>query len=175
MSQPFSQRVSGAVCLKPTDSGPGNWECVLCLVWLTINNNNNRPWMIQINHHFLILYFLVFILIKGIMKCMVQYKSPCYHLIGLSVSYTSLHAVVLNPSHHLPVQVPGVCHTDLQLSCSLTHHPATWRRRQWRWLWGSDPSTPERWGRTASASFRCQETPPVSIHFKSFLVYLELY
>lgn len=78
---------------------------------------------------------------------------------------TYLHALLLNPSPHLPMQVPGVClwsHTDLQLFCSLTHPPATWQGLQLRWQWGSDPSTPERLGRRASASFRCRETPQVS-------------
>lgn len=66
----------------------------------------------------------------------------------------------------LPVQVPGVCvSAATHISSSANSHkpPATWRGLRWRWRWGSDPSTPERWGRRASASFRCQETPQVSI------------
>lgn len=74
-------------------------------------------------------------------------------------------------NHQLPpllplMQVPGVClpsQASHQLFCSLTHPPATWQAPRWRWRWGCVPSTPERWGRRASASFRCQETPQVSV------------
>lgn len=58
---------------------------------------------------------------------------------------------------------------DLQLFYSLPHSPATWRGPQLRWQWGSDPSTPERLGWTASASFRCLETPQVSMNPRSWL------
>lgn len=138
MTQPFSQRVLGAVCLWSRA-----WK------WLT----RRRP-------QYLIMITRDSVQIQRIQTNRTAERFPSDRWVN-----TYLHALLLNPSPHLPVQVPGVClwsHTDLQLFCSLTRPPATWRGLQWRWQWGSDPSTPERLGRTASASFRCRETPQVS-------------
>lgn len=60
-------------------------------------NNNNTQWMILI----IILLFFIF---KHLKTFLVQNKSSVWF-----VFYVSLLAWVLNPPHHLPVQVPGVC------------------------------------------------------------------